>query len=173
MLDPISSSGRGSPATAPGLLDVRRIRRGIARRAERLLGALHLVEPRPAPAPAAPPVPQAAAVAPPPEPPAPAPAPVEEAVAASPTVEPSSEEPALDEALVQEILDDMVRPALQADGGDISLVKISGGDVYVELVGACSSCPSAVLTMKMGIERLFEEELPGFRQLIQVGPELA
>jgi len=54
------------------------------------------------------------------------------------------------------------------DGGDITLIKVEEGDVYVELVGACSSCPSSVMTMKLGVERLLEDELPGFRSLIDI-----
>jgi Fe-S cluster biogenesis protein NfuA len=69
---------------------------------------------------------------------------------------------------VQEILDDMVRPALQGDGGDISLIKIEDNDVYVKLVGACNTCPSSTATMKMGVEALFREEFPDMRDLIQV-----
>ena len=74
----------------------------------------------------------------------------------------------LDRAVVQELLDEMVRPALQGDGGDISLVKVEGMDVHVRLVGACTTCPSSIMTMKLGIEALFREEFPGFGQLIQV-----
>jgi len=67
---------------------------------------------------------------------------------------------------VQEILDDMVRPALQGDGGDISLLRIEENNVYVKLVGACTTCPSSVLTMKMGVEALLKEEFPGMNELI-------
>ena len=74
----------------------------------------------------------------------------------------------LDPAEVQELLDDMVRPALQADGGDIQLVKVDGMDVHVQLVGACTTCPSSIMTMKMGVEALFKEEFPGFGELIQI-----
>lgn len=76
--------------------------------------------------------------------------------------------PALDPTVIQELLDDMVRPALQSDGGDISLVKVDGMDVHVRLVGACSTCPSSIMTMKMGVEALFREEFEGFGELIQV-----
>ena len=69
---------------------------------------------------------------------------------------------------VQEILDEMVRPALQGDGGDISLIKIEDNDVYVKLVGACNTCPSATATMKLGVEALFREEFPSMGDLIQV-----
>lgn len=79
-----------------------------------------------------------------------------------------SEGPTLDTAVVQELLDEMVRPALQGDGGDIALVRIEGMDVYVRLVGACTTCPSSIMTMKMGVEALFKEEFPGFGELIQV-----
>ena len=69
---------------------------------------------------------------------------------------------------VQELFEDMVRPALQSDGGDIDLLKVEDNDVYVRLTGACSTCPSSTVTMKMGIERLLAEEFPQFRHLIQV-----
>jgi len=69
---------------------------------------------------------------------------------------------------VQEILDDMVRPALQGDGGDISLLKIEDANIYVRLVGSCSSCPSSIMTMKMGVEALLKEEFPMMKDLIQV-----
>ena len=49
---------------------------------------------------------------------------------------------------------DMVRPALQGDGGDITLIKIENNDIYVRLVGACNTCPSSIMTMKMGVEAL-------------------
>lgn len=69
---------------------------------------------------------------------------------------------------VEAVLDEMVRPALQADGGDIAFVKIEENDVYVRLVGSCSSCPSSILTMKMGVERLLQEEFPEMGSLVQV-----
>ena len=69
---------------------------------------------------------------------------------------------------VQEILDEMVRPALQMDGGDIALLKIDGYDVHVKLQGACSTCPSSIMTMKMGVEALLREEFPQMKELIQV-----
>jgi Fe-S cluster biogenesis protein NfuA len=71
-------------------------------------------------------------------------------------------------ASVQEILDEMVRPALQGDGGDISLLKIENDDIYVKLVGACNTCPSSIMTMKMGVEALLKEEFPSMGELIQM-----
>lgn len=115
---------------------------------------------------------------------------VEEAAAAEEPAaeEPAAEEPAAEDAAagsgmdetddtagepltmdaVQEILDDMVRPALQGDGGDISLIKIEEQNIYVKLVGACSTCPSSIMTMKMGVEALLKEEFPSMKELIQV-----
>jgi len=69
---------------------------------------------------------------------------------------------------VEDVLDEMVRPALNADGGDITLVKVEDNNVYVRLVGACSTCPSSVMTMQMGVERLLKEEFPSLNELIQV-----
>ena len=53
-----------------------------------------------------------------------------------------------------------IRPALQADGGDIELVGIEGGVVKVRLKGACGSCPSALMTLKYGVEERLKEEIP-------------
>jgi Fe-S cluster biogenesis protein NfuA len=53
-----------------------------------------------------------------------------------------------------------IRPALVADGGNIELVDIIGTDVRLRMVGACGTCPSALMTMKMGVERALTAELP-------------
>lgn len=53
-----------------------------------------------------------------------------------------------------------IRPALQADGGDVELVDIEGGVVKVRLTGACGGCPMATVTLKNGIEALLKKEVP-------------
>jgi Fe-S cluster biogenesis protein NfuA len=54
-----------------------------------------------------------------------------------------------------------VRPALQADGGDVELIDIGAdGVVKVRLKGACGGCPMSQLTLKMGIERILKKEVP-------------
>ncbi len=54
-----------------------------------------------------------------------------------------------------------IRPALQADGGDIELVDVSAdGVVKVKLSGACGGCPMSEMTLKMGVERILKEEIP-------------
>jgi Fe-S cluster biogenesis protein NfuA len=69
---------------------------------------------------------------------------------------------------VKEVLE-MIRPALQADGGDVELVEVSDdGVVKVKLVGACGHCPMSTMTLKMGIERTLMEKVPGVKEVIQV-----
>jgi Fe-S cluster biogenesis protein NfuA len=54
-----------------------------------------------------------------------------------------------------------IRPALQADGGDVELVDVGAdGVVQVRLKGACGGCPMSQLTLKMGIERILKKEVP-------------
>lgn len=60
---------------------------------------------------------------------------------------------------VQEVLD-KIRPALQADGGDVELVAVEGGVVKVRLIGACRGCPMSQLTLSNGVERVLKEHLP-------------
>ncbi len=69
---------------------------------------------------------------------------------------------------VQAVLD-KVRPALQADGGDVQLVDVTAdGVVKVKLTGACGSCPMSTMTLKMGIEAKLKEEIPGVKEVKQV-----
>jgi Fe-S cluster biogenesis protein NfuA len=70
-------------------------------------------------------------------------------------------------ARVENVLDKL-RPMLMADGGNIELIDVKDGDVYVHLVGACGMCPSSTMTLKMGVERALKEALPGIKQVIQV-----
>ncbi len=60
---------------------------------------------------------------------------------------------------VQEALD-KIRPALQADGGDVELVGVEGGVVKVRLVGACRGCPMSQLTLANGVELVLKQEIP-------------
>lgn len=67
---------------------------------------------------------------------------------------------------VQAILDD-VRPALQADGGDVELIEVDEqGIVKVRLQGACSGCPMASMTLKNGIERALKEAIPEVKEVV-------
>ena len=59
-----------------------------------------------------------------------------------------------------------VRPALQADGGDVELVEVKDGVVSVRLTGACGGCPMATMTLKNGIERIIREEVPEVKEVV-------
>ena len=56
---------------------------------------------------------------------------------------------------------DLIRPAIQADGGDVELIEVSDeGVVQVRLHGACIGCPSSTMTLTMGIERQVKAQVP-------------
>lgn len=64
------------------------------------------------------------------------------------------------EAQVSRIIE-MIRPAIQADGGDVEFVGIDAdGTVRIRLHGACVGCPSSSMTLKLGIERNLREHVP-------------
>jgi Fe-S cluster biogenesis protein NfuA len=73
----------------------------------------------------------------------------------------------MDKQRVQEALD-KIRPALQADGGDVELVDITDdGIVKVALQGACRGCPMSQLTLANGVERVLKQEIP---EVVRVEP---
>ena len=64
---------------------------------------------------------------------------------------------------------DMIRPAVQADGGDIEFVDVDGqGLVRVRMHGACVGCPSSNMTLRMGIERSLKERVPEISGVVTV-----
>lgn len=67
---------------------------------------------------------------------------------------------------VEKVLDEM-RPYLMADGGNVELVAIEGPIVKLRLQGACGSCPSSTMTLKMGIERRLREFIPEIAEVEQ------
>ncbi|ACB50368.1 NifU-like protein [Crocosphaera subtropica ATCC 51142] len=67
---------------------------------------------------------------------------------------------------VEQVLDEM-RPYLMADGGNVELVEIEGPIVKLRLQGACGSCPSSTMTLKMGIERRLREMIPEIAEVEQ------
>jgi Fe-S cluster biogenesis protein NfuA len=58
-----------------------------------------------------------------------------------------------------------IRPMMQADGGDIELVDVHGNSASVRLSGMCAGCPSAQMTLYMGIEMALREEINDFEEL--------
>jgi len=63
---------------------------------------------------------------------------------------------------------EQIRPALQADGGDVELVGVDEGVVSLKLTGACSGCPMASMTLKMGIERVLKGQIPEVKEVVAV-----
>jgi Fe-S cluster biogenesis protein NfuA len=64
-----------------------------------------------------------------------------------------------------------IRPAIQADNGDIVLHSVDdvSGVVEVELIGACVSCPASTVTLKAGIERILKDRVEGVTEVVDVG----
>lgn len=61
---------------------------------------------------------------------------------------------------------DYIRPAIQADGGDLMLLDAEDGKVSLQMVGACGGCPLSMMTLKAGIERILKDRVPGVREVI-------
>ena len=70
--------------------------------------------------------------------------------------------------LVQKVIDEEIRPSLQADGGDLELVDVDGTDVFVSLRGTCTHCPSSQITLKEGVEGRLKEVVDANIQVVEV-----
>ena len=68
---------------------------------------------------------------------------------------------------VSEVLD-RLRGAMQVDGGDVELVSIDGDVVYVRMKGTCIDCPSAMLTLREGVERTLTHCIPSISRVVRV-----
>ncbi len=75
--------------------------------------------------------------------------------------------PAIDLAALDETLE-YIRPALQADGGDLILLGAEDGKVTIQLVGACGGCPMSTMTLTAGIERILRDRVPGVEEVVAV-----
>ena len=64
------------------------------------------------------------------------------------------------EAQIEEVIDQQIRPYIEADGGIINFVEMKDNIVYVELAGACGTCPSAQMTLKGGVEAILKRRFP-------------
>ncbi len=68
---------------------------------------------------------------------------------------------------VREALE-VIRPAIQMDGGDIELIGIREGTVTVRLLGTCEACPISPVTLKQGVERILHERVPGITEVVAI-----
>ncbi|MEX1038216.1 MAG: NifU family protein [Acidimicrobiia bacterium] len=73
----------------------------------------------------------------------------------------------IDMAKLEETLD-YIRPAVQADGGDLVLLGAEEGKVSIQMVGACGGCPLSMMTLKAGIERILMDRVPGVTEVTAV-----
>ena len=69
---------------------------------------------------------------------------------------------------IKEVLNTRVRPAVAQDGGDITFQGFKDGIVYLQMVGACSGCPSSTATLKQGVENLLRHFVPQVEEVQQV-----
>ena len=85
----------------------------------------------------------------------------------APETEQQQSEPASAEDRVRAVLE-QIRPFLQRDGGDLEYVGFENGTVQVRLQGACSSCPSSTMTLKMGVENALKQHVPEVTEVVAV-----
>lgn len=72
------------------------------------------------------------------------------------------------ERRIIEVLEDVVRPAVQRDGGDIAFAGFDNGVVQLYMLGSCVGCPSSVATLKMGVEALFKDAVPEVTEVVAI-----
>lgn len=92
----------------------------------------------------------------------------QEAIAANASVSVHAEGRSEIEKKIIELLDNEIRPAVARDGGDIVFYGYDNGVVKLQLQGACSSCPSSIMTLKMGIENRLKMIIPEIKEVLQV-----
>lgn len=74
----------------------------------------------------------------------------------------------IDKEQVKAVLE-LIRPSLQADGGDVQFVDVDeNGVVSVELQGACKGCPMSQMTLANGVERILKDRVPGVTSVVPV-----
>ncbi|MCB0481721.1 MAG: NifU family protein [Flavobacteriales bacterium] len=72
------------------------------------------------------------------------------------------------EKRIVELLEEYVRPAVEADGGAIHFRKFEAGTLSVVLKGSCSGCPSSTVTLKNGIQGLFNQMMPEVKEVVAI-----
>lgn len=72
------------------------------------------------------------------------------------------------EKKIRQILDEEIRPAVAMDGGDITFYGYDNGIVTLHLQGSCSTCPSSIMTLKMGVENRLRSLIPEVREVVQI-----
>jgi Fe-S cluster biogenesis protein NfuA len=63
---------------------------------------------------------------------------------------------------------ELIRPAIQMDGGDIKLESVRDGTVVVQLLGVCETCPISPVTLKQGVERILRDRVPEITEVVAI-----
>jgi Fe-S cluster biogenesis protein NfuA len=67
---------------------------------------------------------------------------------------------------------DEIRPYIHSHAGDVNLVDVSDeGIVKLQMVGTCDSCPMSMITLRLGIERILKEKVPGIKDVLSIRPD--
>ena len=82
-----------------------------------------------------------------------------------PTLKNRDENDDIDMEILNETIE-YIRPAVQADGGDIKLASVNDGVVNIDMLGACQGCPLSIATLKSGIEWILMDKVPGVKEVI-------
>jgi Fe-S cluster biogenesis protein NfuA len=77
-----------------------------------------------------------------------------------------SEATSIEERVAQAL--ELIRPAIQMDGGDITLESVRGGTVTVQLTGTCETCPISPVTLRQGVERILRERVPEVTEVVAI-----
>ncbi len=64
------------------------------------------------------------------------------------------------ESQIEDTIENQIRPYIEADGGRITFIEMKDNIVFVELAGACGTCPSAQMTLKGGVEAILKRRFP-------------
>lgn len=72
---------------------------------------------------------------------------------------------------IKYILDKRVAPAVEMDGGAIEFIKFEDGILYLNMEGACNHCPSSMVTLKQGIERIMQKNIPAVKEVVGIDNE--
>ncbi|MDC1175345.1 NifU family protein [Bacteriovoracaceae bacterium] len=69
---------------------------------------------------------------------------------------------------IEKVLDEQIRPALAAHGGDVELIDYDNDKVFLKLTGGCQGCSSSAATLKDGIERLLKQKFPDIEEVVDM-----
>lgn len=69
---------------------------------------------------------------------------------------------------IESLFDDQIRPALAAHGGNVEVIDVDNGKLYVKLSGGCQGCSSSSATLKDGIERMIKQNFPEIAEVVDL-----